>query len=59
MNWTGEPKLGEALGDPLIQALMEADGVDAWELGVALSRMARRVRLSRGIPDMRERGTAF
>lgn len=57
MNWLGEPKLAEALGDPLVQALMEADGVDARELGMALRQVARRVRLGRCIPANQDGGT--
>ncbi|MFI5024562.1 MAG: hypothetical protein ACHQRJ_23280 [Alphaproteobacteria bacterium] len=58
MNWSGEPKLAEALCDPVVQAVMEADGVDVRELGVTLSRAARRVRLGRRVPAGRDRGTA-
>jgi len=58
MNWSGEPKLAEALCDPVVQAVMEADGVDARELGVTLSRAAHKVRLSRCVPAGRDRGAA-
>ncbi|HYB56866.1 MAG TPA: hypothetical protein VEK12_11880 [Alphaproteobacteria bacterium] len=58
MDWSGEPKLAEALCDPVVQAVMEADGVDAQELGVTLSRAARRVRLDRCVPAERDRGRA-
>ncbi|MGO8868211.1 MAG: hypothetical protein ACLQME_17095 [Alphaproteobacteria bacterium] len=58
MDWSGEPKLAEALCDPVVQAVMEADGVDARELGATLSRAARRVRLGRCVPAERDRGRA-
>ncbi|HKO09379.1 MAG TPA: hypothetical protein VJ487_16860 [Alphaproteobacteria bacterium] len=58
MNWSGEPKLAEALCDPVVQAVMEADGVDARELGATLSRVARTVRLGRPVPAGRDRGRA-
>ena len=58
MNWSGEPKLAEALCDPVVQAVMEADGVDARELGVTLSRVARRVRVGPRVPVERDRGRA-
>ena len=58
MNWSGEPKLADALCDPVVQAVMEADGVDARALGVTLSRAARRVRLGRCVPASRDRGRA-
>jgi hypothetical protein len=35
-----EPTLSEILADPIIQALMEADGVDADELEATLRRLA-------------------
>ena len=57
MDWTGEPKLVDALCDPVIQALMEADGVDAQELGVVLNGVARRVGLSRRAPAKGDRRT--
>jgi hypothetical protein len=59
MNWTGEPKLADALRDPVVQALMEADGIDAEALGAVLSGAARRVklRLMRRIPAKQDRGS--
>ncbi|HUI19335.1 MAG TPA: hypothetical protein VL244_16835 [Alphaproteobacteria bacterium] len=57
MDWTGEPKLADALCDPVIQALMEADGVDVLELGAVLSGAARRARLKRRNPANRDRRT--
>lgn len=35
-----EPTVSEALADPLIRLVMKADGVDADELGAALTRTA-------------------
>jgi hypothetical protein len=37
-----EPTLAETLSDPLIQAVMMADGVDPGEVEVLLRRVARR-----------------
>ena len=44
--WTAYPKfreltLSEALSDPLVRALMAADGVDARALASDMNRMAR------------------
>lgn len=38
-----EPTVTEALADPLIRMLMKADGVDADELGAALTRTAAEI----------------
>jgi hypothetical protein len=35
-----EPTVAEALSDPLIRLIMKADGVDADELGAALTQTA-------------------
>jgi hypothetical protein len=41
MRWChDEPTLDEMLADPLIGALMRADGVDREQLGFDLARMA-------------------
>ncbi len=41
-SFRGEPTLDEILSDPIVRALMEADGVDRQELEAMLSRIARR-----------------
>jgi hypothetical protein len=38
-----EPTVAEALADPLIRMVMKADGVDADELGAALTRTATEI----------------
>jgi hypothetical protein len=44
MTWChDEPTLDEMLGDPLIESLMQADGVDADELRPALDEVAQLV----------------
>ena len=45
-----ESNLSEALSDPLIRAVMAADGVDPWELESGLRDIARQL-------DSRRRGT--
>ena len=39
-----DPTLAEALSDPIVRALMRADGVDPRELEASLTDMARQVR---------------
>lgn len=52
-----EPSLGEALADPMVRALMRADGVDARKLEndlFALSRtLEKRNRAGSGLPARR------
>lgn len=43
-----EPRLIDALADPVVRAIMAADHVDANELETTLSEMARRVRAQAG-----------
>ena len=44
MNWRGsEPRLAEILADPIVQAIMAADGVDPQRLLASLRKMAARV----------------
>jgi hypothetical protein len=38
-----EPKLDELLSDPIVTALMQADGVDPQELAAMLTRIAQRL----------------
>jgi hypothetical protein len=38
-----EPPLSQMLGDPMMQALMESDGVDAGALNELLSAARRRI----------------
>lgn len=40
-----EPTLQETLSDPVIRAVMEADGVDARELEATLDAIARTLRM--------------
>ena len=40
-----EPSLGDALNDPLVQALMAADGVDPLALGALMRETARKIEL--------------
>ena len=47
MNCHGrDPSLSEALADPLVRAVMAADGVDARKLAIELHAMAARLNLS-------------
>lgn len=43
MNCCGEPRLGDALADPIIRAVMAADGVDPDALASSLRETALRV----------------
>jgi hypothetical protein len=43
MNACCEPTLADALADPLTQAVMAADGVDARQLEITLRDVARRL----------------
>jgi len=43
MNCQGDPSLSEALNDPLVRAVMAADGVDARKLAIELRAMAARL----------------
>ena len=48
MNWCHrEPTLNEILSDPVVRAVMEADGVNRHELEVMLRRVAQRLRIAR------------
>jgi len=48
MSWVHyEPTLHEILSDPIVKALMEADGVDPNELAAMLARIGRRSRCFR------------
>jgi hypothetical protein len=42
-SWAAEPSIGEMLADPVVQALMAADGVDAKVLAAQLTAMASRL----------------
>ena len=47
MNCHGrDPSLSEALNDPLVRAVMAADGVDARKLAAELQAIATRLNLS-------------
>ena len=51
MNWRGrEPRLAEILADPIVQAVMAADGVDPQQLLSILRKTAAKV-----MQQMRER----
>ena len=44
MNWRDrEPRLGEILADPIVQAIMAADGVDPQQLLASLRKTAAKV----------------
>ena len=44
MRWcSGEPRLAEILADPIVQALMAADGVDPRQLLASLHKTAAKV----------------
>lgn len=43
MNCQSNPSLSEALNDPLVRAVMAADGVDARKLAAELREMAARL----------------
>ena len=48
MNWCHrEPTLNGILSDPVVRAVMEADGVNRHELEVMLRRVAQRLRIAR------------
>jgi len=48
-----EPSLSEALSDPVIRAVMKADGVDPTALAADLQRIARNLRhVSSGRSDV-------
>ena len=40
--WRGEPSLEEILSDPIVGALMKADGVEAHEIQAMLRHLTRR-----------------
>ena len=46
MNYSREPSLEDILSDPIIKAVIDADGVDANELGAMLRRVANTRRLA-------------
>ncbi len=46
--WTREPTLNEMLSDPLIETLMQADGVDLKTLRPMLCEVARGLSNTRG-----------
>jgi hypothetical protein len=48
MNCDREPTLNGLLSDPIVRAVMEADGVNPSELEGMLRRVAQRLRISRG-----------
>jgi hypothetical protein len=48
MNCHREPTLNGLLSDPIVRAVMEADGVNPLELEEMLRRVARRLRLPSG-----------
>jgi hypothetical protein len=39
-RWNAAPTLAEILSDPIVRALMDADGVEPHEIRAALSRIA-------------------
>jgi len=46
-----EPTLGDILSEPIVEAVMQADGVDPQELKAMLTRIARnRSAVDRGSP---------
>jgi hypothetical protein len=51
MNCHREPTLNGFLSDPLVRAVMEADGVNPLELEEMLRRMAQHLRLPNMKPD--------
>jgi hypothetical protein len=53
-----EPSLADAMADPLIQALMRADGVDPDELRALMRGTARRVELTVHVPQSTARRAA-
>ena len=63
MNWCHrEPTLNGILSDPVVRAVMEADGVNRHELEVMLRRVAQRLRIARrgdesGARDRRQPGS--
>jgi hypothetical protein len=40
----GEPTLEQILSDPIVRALMDADGIDPHELEIMLKEVGRRLR---------------
>jgi hypothetical protein len=46
MNYCREPSLEDILSDPIIKAVIDADGVNANELGAMLRRIANTRRLA-------------
>jgi hypothetical protein len=49
MHWRHrEPTLEEMLSDPIVRALMDADGVDPHELEAMLKEVARTLGAARG-----------
>ena len=49
MNWCHrEPTLNGILSDPVVRAVMEADGVNRHELEVMMRRVAQRLRIPSG-----------
>lgn len=47
MTYCREPSLEDILADPIIQAVIDADGVDANELGAMLRQVAHKRRADR------------
>jgi hypothetical protein len=49
MNWRHrEPTLEDMLSDPIVRALMDADGVDPHELKATLKEVGRKLGANRG-----------
>jgi hypothetical protein len=52
----GEPTLEEMLSDPIIRAVMEADGIDPQELAASLRQTGRTLaRRARAVQDVDKR----
>jgi hypothetical protein len=52
----GEPTLEEMLSDPIVRAVMEADGIDPQELAATLTQTGRKLaRRARTVQDVDKR----